>query len=112
MPKRILVVEDDPLFRNYLYQVLKYDFEVTVLGNPLEAISTLKKNGSDLLITDLRMPEMDGRELVEKVHATIDPHLPVLVITAFEDDWPIDGPAERAGGQKGRGSRFLSRHPQ
>ena len=90
MPKRILVVEDDPLFRNYLYQVLKYDFEVTVLGNPLEAINNLKKNGSDLLITDLRMPELDGRELVEKVHASIDPHLPVIVITAFEDDWPVD----------------------
>lgn len=90
MPKRILVVEDDPLFRNYLYQVLKYDFEVTAVGGPLEALGVLTRNAFDIMVTDLRMPEMDGRELVEKVHGSIDPQLPVIVITAFEDDWPVD----------------------
>ena len=88
--QRILVVEDDSIFRNYLFQVLKYDYEVVAVVNPLEALSELGRSSFALMLTDLRMPEMDGRELVEKVHAEIDPNLMVIVITAFEGDWPID----------------------
>ncbi|MGB3999214.1 MAG: response regulator, partial [Desulfomonilia bacterium] len=90
MTQKILVVEDDPVFRNYLHQVLKYDFDVVTAEGPLEALKALEKDSFALMITDLRMPDMDGRALVEKVRAEIDPHLMVIVITAFEDDWPMD----------------------
>ena len=90
MSQKILVVEDDPVFRNYLYQVLKYDFDVLTAAGPLEALEALKQDEYGLMITDLRMPDMDGRALVEKVHSDIDPNLMVIVITAFEDDWPLD----------------------
>ena len=90
MTQKILVVEDDPVFRNYLHQVLKYDFDVVTAPGPLEALKALEKDSFALMITDLRMPDMDGRALVEKVRAEIDPHLMVIVITAFEDDWPMD----------------------
>ncbi len=90
MTQKILVVEDDPVFRNYLHQVLKYDFDVVTAPGPLEALQALEKDSFALMITDLRMPDMDGRALVEKVRAEIDPHLMVIVITAFEDDWPMD----------------------
>lgn len=89
MDQRILIVEDDLVFRNYLYQVLKYDYRVTAVPGPLEALETLGSQRYDLMITDLRMPDMDGKTLVEKVHAEIDPDLTVIVITAFEDDWPM-----------------------
>lgn len=88
--QRILVVEDDSIFRNYLYQVLKYEYEVVAVVNPLEALAELARGKFALMLTDLRMPEMDGRELVEKVHAELDPNLMVIVITAFEGDWPVD----------------------
>lgn len=88
--QRILVVEDDSIFRNYLYQVLKYDYDVVAVVNPLEALAELGRGKFALMLTDLRMPEMDGRELVEKVHAELDPNLMVIVITAFEGDWPVD----------------------
>lgn len=90
MAQKILVVEDDPVFRNYLHQVLKYDFDVMAVPGPLEALEALKNDKFPLMITDLRMPDMDGRELVDKVHREIDPNIMVIVITAFEDDWPID----------------------
>ncbi len=90
MERTILIVEDDAVFRNYLYQVLKYDYEVTTAPGPLEALTLLKERAFELMITDLRMPDMDGRDLVEKVHREIDPNLMVIVITAFEDDWPMD----------------------
>jgi PAS domain S-box-containing protein len=90
MTQKILVVEDDPVFRNYLYQVLKYDFDVVTAAGPLEALDALKQDEYGLMITDLRMPDMDGRALVEKVHSELDPNIMVIVITAFEDDWPMD----------------------
>lgn len=88
--KKILVVEDDPVFRNYLHQVLKYDFDVVTAPGPLEALEALRLDSFALMITDLRMPDMDGRALVEKARDEIDPNLMVIVITAFEDDWPVD----------------------
>jgi len=90
MEQRILIVEDDLVFRNYLYQVLKYDYDVTAVPGPLEAIKAIQERPFTLMITDLRMPDMDGRALVEKVHAELDPDMMVIVITAFEDDWPMD----------------------
>lgn len=90
MAQKILIVEDDLVFRNYLYQVLKYDYDVNAVPGPLEAIDAIKKDTYNLMITDLRMPDMDGRALVEKVHGEIDPNMMVIVITAFEDDWPMD----------------------
>ncbi|HRW80318.1 MAG TPA: PAS domain S-box protein [Desulfomonilia bacterium] len=90
MEQRILIVEDDLVFRNYLYQVLKYDYDVTAVPGPLEAIRAIQEKSFTLMITDLRMPDMDGRALVEKVHAELDPDMMVIVITAFEDDWPMD----------------------
>ncbi|HOO47148.1 MAG TPA: PAS domain S-box protein, partial [Deltaproteobacteria bacterium] len=90
MSQKILIVEDDPVFRNYLFQVLKYDFDVVTAAGPLEALDAFKQDRFGLMITDLRMPDMDGRALVEKVHGEIDPNLMVIVITAFEDDWPMD----------------------
>lgn len=90
MTQKILVVEDDPVFRNYLHQVLKYDFDVVTAPGPLEALEALRQDSFALMITDLRMPDMDGRALVERVRAEIDPNLMVIIITAFEDDWPMD----------------------
>lgn len=90
MGQKILIVEDDLVFRNYLFQVLKYDYEVIAVPGPLEAIEEIRKDTYSLMITDLRMPDMDGRALVEKVHRELDPNIMVIVITAFEDDWPVD----------------------
>lgn len=90
MEHKILIVEDDLVFRNYLFQVLKYDYDAKAVPGPLEAIEAIKQGHYSLMITDLRMPDMDGRALVEKVHGELDPNMMVIVITAFEDDWPMD----------------------
>ena len=90
MREKVLIVEDDSVFRHYLFQVLKYDFDITLAEGPKEALERLKQDRYELMITDLRMPAMDGRDLVEKVHHEIDPEIMVIVITAYEDDWPAD----------------------
>ena len=64
---------------------LKYAFEdegYTVLSanNGLEAWHLVNTNAVDLVITDLRMPEMDGYELIRKINASY-PMLPIIVLT-------------------------------
>ena len=64
---------------------LKYAFEdegfsVLTAGNGLEAWHEINTNSVDLVITDLRIPEMDGYELIKKISASY-PTLPVIVLT-------------------------------
>lgn len=81
----ILIVDDDKNFLLSLAEGLRsYEkkYEVLTAGNGKEAIDVLEANTVDLLITDLKMPEMDGFELL----AYMVPHypqIPVIVMTAF-----------------------------
>ncbi len=77
----ILIVDDEA----NIVSGLKYAFEdegFLVLGasNGIEALNAIRKNNIDLVITDLRMPEMDGYELIRKISASY-PALPVIVLT-------------------------------
>lgn len=81
----ILIVDDDESFRLSLTEGLfshTPDFSMLAAGNGKEAVDVLESRKVDLVVTDLKMPEMDGFELVAYLtqhHKTI----PVIVITAF-----------------------------
>lgn len=49
------------------------------------AYSLFQKNTPDVIITDLRMPNLDGKALIKKVRET-NKHVPIIVITAYKDD--------------------------
>lgn len=77
----ILITDDEA----NIVSGLKYAFEdegfsVLTAGNGLEAWHEINTNSVDLVITDLRMPEMDGYELIKKISASY-PTLPVIVLT-------------------------------
>lgn len=77
----ILITDDEA----NIVSGLKYAFEdegfsVLTAGNGLEAWHEINRNSVDLVITDLRMPEMDGYELIKKISASY-PTLPVIVLT-------------------------------
>lgn len=81
----VLIVDDDKNFLLSLVDGLKaYDqkYEVLTAGNGKEAIEVLEKNSVDLMITDLKMPEMDGFQLLAHMVPNY-PHIPAIVITAF-----------------------------
>jgi two-component system response regulator AtoC len=79
---RILVVDDEARMRRILEIMLrKVGHEVLSAGNGVEALTLFKRETTDLVITDLRMPEMDGLELLRRIRE-LDPDLPVIVITA------------------------------
>ncbi|MFQ5417281.1 MAG: sigma-54-dependent transcriptional regulator [Myxococcota bacterium] len=82
MPSRILVVEDDSVARQYLELLLRDEgFETAQAADGVEALVALESGAFDLLIADLRMPRMDGIELVSHVRQRW-PELPVVVVTA------------------------------
>jgi len=80
--KQILVVDDEPKMRRVLEIMLqKMGHRVLTAGNGREALAHFQSHTVDLVITDLRMPEMDGIGLLASLRAQ-ESDVPVLVITA------------------------------
>ncbi len=85
MKERILIVEDDADMRELLEEVLtEADFEVVTAVNGRFALAHIenKQEKIDVVVTDVRMPELRGDELLVKVRQT-RAETPVIVITAF-----------------------------
>ncbi|MGF1768282.1 response regulator [Enterovibrio makurazakiensis] len=85
---KILVVDDMTSIRHVMLNLLRSInyFDLEEATNGWQALQMVKKNRYDLLITDLNMPKMDGRELLKEVRA--DPtlkHTPVLVVSSEQD---------------------------
>jgi len=79
----ILVVDDEPNYQIVLSELLREEgFEVFTAGNGKEALKIISGTDVDLIITDMRMPELDGLGLLEEVK-TLNPDLPVIMVTAF-----------------------------
>jgi response regulator RpfG family c-di-GMP phosphodiesterase len=84
---RILVVDDEPQIREILAAALARDgYRVTPHANAKEALVALedlgREGGADLLVTDLKMPEMNGLELI-KAARQVSPSIGSILITAF-----------------------------
>ncbi len=78
----ILIVDDEKNYLTILSAVLEEEgYEVlTALGGQ-EALEIYKTSDLDLVVTDMKMPEMDGIELLENIKQ-LDPDLPVMMMTA------------------------------
>lgn len=89
--KKILAVDDDGLVRRSLELLLtEAGYEAMVAGSGEEALGILKARHVDLLITDMRMPGMDGLQVIQasrdycqekKKHP-----IPEIILTAYNDD--------------------------
>jgi DNA-binding NtrC family response regulator len=83
MKRRILIVEDDEIFLRPLQRTLEVaGYEVVVAPSGEDAIDALKGDDIDLVLTDRRLPGMDGVELVRRVRVD-HPDLAVIVMTAY-----------------------------
>jgi two-component system response regulator FlrC len=79
----ILVVDDEPDMRSALSHALnRGGFSVESAASGTEALVKLKKDPFSMVITDLKMPEMSGIDLLDAVKK-ISPQVPVIMITAF-----------------------------
>jgi two-component system response regulator HydG len=83
MSLKILIAEDEDITRKHLLYALKKEgYEAFGTRNGREALDRIEREYFDLLITDVRMPEMDGIELLERVKERF-PGIEVLIITGF-----------------------------
>lgn len=81
----ILVVEDESGQRKVLQRILEREgYDVTLAENGLNALEKIEGTMFDLVISDMRMPGMTGRDLLREIKET-DPDLPVLIVTAFAE---------------------------
>src|SRR4030043_2406494 len=83
--KHIFSLDDEPTIREVIKETLEdSNFKVSCFGSPIECLARLHSQKCDLLITDLKMPEKDGIELLMDVKH-LAPWVPVLMITGYGD---------------------------
>ncbi len=96
---RILVIDDEKSIRNTLKDILEYEkFEVALAEDAFEALEKIKEGPFDVILCDIKMPKMDGIELLEKIktegvdstvvmisgHGTIDTAVEAIKKGAFD----------------------------
>lgn len=83
--QRILIVDDEPMIRNILKIVVEAEgFKSDMAQNGKEALERLQANHYQMVLTDMRMPVMDGLCLLQHVKANYE-DTPVIMITAVSD---------------------------
>ncbi len=88
LPKRVLVVEDDPTLRKMLVETLtSLDYLPTGVEDGEKALDLLASKKFDLLITDIKMPKMDGISLVKNLKSKKS-KIPVIMVTGYPKDYP------------------------
>ncbi len=83
--ENVLIVDDDEGFLLSLRDMLnssKQSFSILTAHNGLEAMDILNSKAVNLIVTDLKMPEMDGFDLLAKISSS-HPDIPVIVMTAY-----------------------------
>jgi len=80
---KILVVDDEPVQAGILGEILEHEgLDVTTRTQPQEALALAQRQSFDLVICDLKMPGMDGVELLQQLRK-IHPDLTVIIMTAY-----------------------------
>jgi DNA-binding NarL/FixJ family response regulator len=90
-PIRVIIVDDHPILRAGLLGLLASQPEFTVIGeaaNGREAVALVQRARPDVVLIDLRMPEMDGVSAIRSMRA-LEPELNVLVLTTYDSDADI-----------------------
>lgn len=82
---KILIVDDDAEIRELLKVFLESEgYSVTLLETGGPAIKTILNETFSIVLLDIKLPDIDGIELLKKIHK-VDGGLPVMMITGFKD---------------------------
>ncbi len=80
---KILVIDDDESLRRVLeYNLAQEGYAVLTAASGEQGLDLLKKEGADLVVTDVRMAGMDGLQVLQQAHK-LDPNVQVIILTAF-----------------------------
>ena len=88
MQQRVLVVDDEPVIRALVSASLEGDdFQVTGVADGLAAIDVVTSALPDLVLVDVGLPGMDGREVLRRLRANPETaSIPVLLLTGLEPE--------------------------
>jgi signal transduction histidine kinase len=87
LPSLILIVDDDPVIRDLLYQFLtQQGHQVIEANDGVQAIEVFQRNTPDLIVLDAQMPELNGFDCCQIVRRiSQNPFLPILMLSGLED---------------------------
>nr|WP_249817028.1 response regulator [Bradyrhizobium sp. 160] len=96
LPVSVLLVEDDPLIREFVVEALRdAGYHVIHASTGEEALAWCKRHAADVLVTDIRLPgDVDGWQIAERCREH-DPDLPVIYATGFSPTTPRPVPGSR-----------------
>lgn len=81
----VLIVDDDQLVRDFIYDAIKDKFNLAVRAvDGTEGLESFKKGRFDLVITDQKMPRMTGISMIKEIKK-INPDVPIIMVTAFTE---------------------------
>jgi len=85
MPSTILIVDDEPAFRDYLGTLLRTQgFRVVAAGDGVEALDEFSHHQPDLVLLDIEMPELDGFQVCQRLKQNPETRLtPVVLVTGL-----------------------------
>src|SRR3989338_2213897 len=83
MKQKILIADDDGSVREALKLILGESYELVLVENGEEALSKLKQQQFDLILLDIKMPKLDGLEVLKRIKSD-GIKSPVLVLTAYQ----------------------------
>ncbi|MBT1695540.1 response regulator [Fulvivirgaceae bacterium PWU4] len=92
-PYRVLVVDDDADIRQYIQTEMAGDYHMATCKDGKEALAYVLQHAPDVVISDIKMPEMDGITLCQKIKQNVNiNHIPVILLTAkMEEEYNIEG---------------------
>jgi len=98
MPAKILAVDDEPDMLKLLSMIVreKTQHQIVTTNNPLEAVEIVKQGSIDMVIADLKMPGLDGSELLDAIRE-VNKDIPVVIITAFATEEAAAETLEKGG---------------
>jgi two-component system response regulator ChvI len=87
MPKRVLVIDDDPAVRKSFQLALEdEDLELATAESGPKGLELLRHAPTDLIVLDLKMPEVDGVETLRRIRQ-VTRTVPVYILTAFHREF-------------------------
>ncbi len=86
---KVLVVDDEEMLRNLLARILEREgYSVSTASGGKQALGFLEKSDFQIMVSDVKMPEMSGFELLKEAKQKY-PRLAVVMMTAFGDDYTV-----------------------